>query len=46
MKKSKALVIVDASYFMYYLVYGAVEEFKKKASREASWMLKPAKETD
>lgn len=46
MKKNKALVIVDASYFMYYLVFGAVTEFKKKASKEASYWLKPAEETD
>ena len=46
MKRSKALVIVDASYFMYYLVYGAVAEFKKKASREASTLIRPAEETD
>lgn len=46
MKKSKALVIVDASYFMYYLVYGAVTEFKKKASIEASCLIKSAEETD
>lgn len=46
MKRSKALVMVDASYWMYYTVFGAVAEFKKKAPEEASCWLKPAEEVD
>lgn len=46
MKKNKALVVVDASYWWYYTMYGAVSEFQKKAKDEASYWLKPAEETD
>lgn len=46
MKKSKALVIVDFSYWTYYTIYGAIYEFQKKARDEYDYWLKPAKETD
>lgn len=45
-KKSKALVCVDASYWQYFTMYGAVSEFKKNNRGEAELWLKPAKETD
>jgi len=46
MKQSKALVVVDASYWWYFTMFGAVAEFQKKAKDEADYWLKPAEETD
>ena len=46
MKKNKMLVCVDASYWMYYTVFGSISEFQKKSPSEAAYWIKPAEEVD
>ena len=46
MKKNKMLVCVDASYWMYYTVFGSISEFQKKSPSEAAYWIKPAEEID
>lgn len=46
MKKNKMLVCVDASYWMYYTVFGSISEFQKKSPAEAAYWIKPAEEVD
>lgn len=46
MKKNKAIVLVDSSYWMYYTLFGSISEFQKKDPVEASYWLKPAEEVD
>lgn len=46
MKKNKMLVCIDASYWMYYTVFGSISEFQKKSPSEASYWIKPAEEVD
>lgn len=46
MKKNKMLVCIDASYWMYYTVFGSISEFQKKSPSEAAYWIKPAKEVD
>jgi hypothetical protein len=45
-EKSKFLVLVDASYFYYYIIFGAISEFTRKAPQEAAHWIKPADEVD
>lgn len=40
------LVCVDASYWMYYTVFGSISEFQKKSPSEAAYWIKPAEEID
>ena len=40
------LVCVDASYWMYYTVFGAISEFQRKSPTEAAYWIKPAEEVD
>jgi 5'-3' exonuclease len=46
MKKNKMLVICDASYWWYVVLWGAIAEFYKKHPSDANYWLKPAEETD
>lgn len=46
MKKNKALVVVDASYWFYVTLFRTVSDFSKKDSIEAKYWLKPANEVD
>lgn len=46
MKKNKMLVCIDASYWMYYTVFGSISEFQKKSPSEAAYWIKPAEEVD
>ena len=43
---NKAIVVVDASYWLYYTIFGAVSEFQKKSSDEARYWIKPVEEVD
>ena len=45
-KQQKFLVIVDQSYFLYYIIYGAVAEFGRKFPQLAQHWIKPAEEVD
>lgn len=45
-REDRALLVVDHSFFCYYVIYGACSEFKKQAPEEASYWLKPAEEVD
>lgn len=45
-REDRALVVVDHSFFCYYIIYGACSEFKKKHPTEAAYWLKPAGEVD
>lgn len=40
------LVCIDASYWMYYTVFGSISEFQKKFPSEAAYWIKPAEEVD
>lgn len=45
-KQNKLLVVVDTSYFLYYVIFGAVSRFQKRYPKEASLWIKPAEEVD
>lgn len=44
--KSDILVLIDGSYFLYYVIFGAVNKYIENYKLEASTMIKPAEETD
>lgn len=44
--KNKILVVVDASYFEYYCLFGASNQFMKRKPLEAKTLIKPADEVD
>lgn len=46
MDNNKILVVIDGSYFMYYVLYGAVNQFFNKHRQEYDTIVKPARETD
>jgi len=43
---SKILVVVDQSYFEYYVLFGAVNKFQKRKPDEARTLIKAAEDTD
>ena len=43
---SKILVVVDQSYFEYYVLFGAVNKFQKRKPNEARTLIKAAEDTD
>lgn len=45
-KKNKFLIVVDGSYFSYYVLFGAVREFEQKYEQEAHTIIKPLDECD
>lgn len=46
MKINKILVVVDCSYFQYYVLFGAVNKFMKKKPDEAKVLIKAPEDTD
>ena len=46
MKKRKFLIIVDASYFQYFCIFGSVNEFEKRYPELATEWIKPPAECD
>ena len=46
MTNNKILTVVDTSYFCYYIIFGAVNEFVKRYSDDAKHWIKPAEEVD
>lgn len=45
-KNNKVLICVDASYALYFIIFGAVSEFQKKEAELASIWIKPPEECD
>jgi len=42
MENSNFLIVIDASYFMYYVLFGSVTEYQKRFPDDASYWIKPA----
>lgn len=46
LKRRRFLILVDASYVQYFMIFGSVAEFQKKCPDEARLWIKPADECD
>ena len=44
--RAKILVLIDYSYFQYYVIFSAFNKWMKNNKAEAETMIKPANETD
>ena len=45
-KKNDFLIVIDGSYWTYYVLFGSVYEFQRKYPVEARYWIKPIDEVD